>query len=692
MFEKFVEKHIEDLTHIANAVRSLSMDAVLKAKSGHIGLPLGCAEIGTLLYFAVMNYSPKNPNWIDRDRFVLSAGHGSMLLYSLLHLAGYDLNLEDLKQFRQLHSKTPGHPEYGHSAGVECTTGPLGQGLSMAVGMALSERMLNARFPHVGSNDIIDHRTFVLAGDGCLMEGVTSEACSLAGHLKLNRLIVLYDANNITIDGTVDITFSEDVAKRYESYGFRIFHAEANDFLSLAKAMDLAYENSLLPNGESGPSLIICKGIAGKGSPKWEGKHKIHGNPMSAEDVAEAKKHLGLPADKSFYVSPEACEASKTLLSFREQKFLRWNSVLDDILSNWKSNQKDIYRLWFEIFTPFSAQPFQEEQWKLAKGKMATRVSGGKALVELAKSNPRLVGGSADLAGSNLTTLPDTSFVSAKDFSGRNIHFGVREHGMAAICNGITLHGAFQAFCATFLVFSDYLRPAIRLAALMKIPTLFIFTHDSYGVGEDGPTHQPVEHADALRAIPNLCTLRPADGLETFAAWENAVTKNTMKPTAFLLTRQDLPDLDEHLETPRLCSKISKEIEKGAYLLKDFSNKNNAKKLIFVASGSEVTIAFDAAKKLEQAQELNLSIRVVSCLCPKTLVKNPVTFHFLVPKNTKTFAIEASSGMSFGEIVGRDGSILHMESFGASAPISVLSQEFGFTVDHFVQFVKIQLA
>ncbi|KAB8033421.1 transketolase [Fluviispira multicolorata] len=696
MFTQFVSEHKNDLENIALAVRLLGMDAVLKAKSGHVGLPLGGAELGTFLYFAVMNHDAKQPHWIDRDRFVLSAGHGSMLQYALLHLARYDLTKEDLTQFRQLGSKTPGHPEFGHTAGIECTTGPLGQGISNAVGMTIAERMLAARF-NDSHHSLIDHRTFVIAGDGCLMEGVSAEACSLAGHLKLNRLIVLYDANNITIDGTIDISFSENVGKRYEAYGWNILNADGNDFISLAQAMDKANHFSNMPNGETGPTLIICKGIPGKGSPKWEGKPKIHGNPMSAEDVIDAKKHLGVSNTEPFYIPHYCIESANKLANICAKKTRSWFETFNKVTSQWEKENPEKYNLWKNLFENNSLKGFQESTLNLAQGKMATRTASGKALCELAAENPALVGGSADLAGSNLTTLPNTTFINAKDFSGRNIHFGVREHGMAAICNGITLHGGLRAFCATFAVFSDYMRPAIRLAALMKIPTLFILTHDSYAVGEDGPTHQPIEHAAALRAIPDLNVYRPADIVETFVAWENAILSEN-KPTALLLTRQDLEDIDSHLPEQRNKDDIKEGIKKGAYLLKDFSNENQAHKIVLIAAGSEVIIALNTAKLLESkmsetasGEKVKLSVRVVSAQAPQVLVENPVTLNKLVPKEYPIYAIEAGSPQSWGEIVGRNGAIFSMKTFGSSAPASVLAKHFGFTPEAFCSFVLNQM-
>ena len=704
-FKEFVQNNKRDLENVALAVRLLGMDTVLKSKSGHVGLPLGGAEMGVFTYFAVMNHNPQYSKWIDRDRFVLSAGHGSALQYALLHLSGYKINLDDLAQFRQLESKTPGHPEYGHTDGVECTTGPLGQGVAMGAGMALAERMIAARFNDnsiINSNthDLINHRTFVLAGDGCMMEGVSAEACSLAGHLKLNRLIVLYDANNITIDGTIDISFGENVAKRFESYGFNIFYADGNSFESLATNFDKAIEKSNLPNGETGPSLIICKTLAGKGSPKWEGKPKIHGNPMSLDDVNEAKIHLGVDNLDPFFVPEKCYESARKLMLTRVRKSEYWFDFLDEMKRRWTLENSEKLELWRSLFESENNTAFSPAHFEQAKGKMATRIASGKALTALAELNPKLVGGSADLAGSNMTTIPNSSFISSKDFSGRNIHFGVREHGMAAICNGVTLHGGLQAYCATFLVFSDYMRPAIRLAALMKVPTLFIFTHDSYGVGEDGPTHQPIEHTDSLRLIPQLNVTRPADALETFVAWEDAVLSRQL-PSALLLTRQDVSDLDEKLISPRPLSILQEQLSKGGYLLKDFMPKNNSselKEIILVASGSEVEIALKAAHILEANEYHSVfknkaifSVRVVSSPSPQVLLQNPLHLNYLLPKDKLIFAIEASRGQCFGEIVGRSGAVFALNRFGASAPYSILSEALGFTELKFTEFVLNQL-
>ena len=698
MFSEFVAAHQSDLENVAVAVRSLGMDAVLKSKSGHVGLPLGGADMGTLLYFSVMNYAPHNPKWIDRDRFVLSAGHGSMLQYALLHLAGFDLPLKEIENFRQWGSLTPGHPEYGHTEGVEVTTGPLGQGIANAVGLALAERMLSARFSLDSSADapgLIDHNTYVILGDGCMMEGVSSEACSVAGHLKLSKLIALYDANNITIDGTIDIAFTENVGARFAAYGWNVVEADGNNFVSLAAALDIATAHASKPVGTTGPTLIVCKGIAGKGSPKWEGKHKVHGNPMSAEDVVDAKKHLGIADTTPFAVPQTSLDSARKLVALRSAKEKAWQQNFETTQAKWNKTNPELAKAWKSHFeTDNKNVSFSDASWTQAAGKMATRAASGKALSELAKTDKRLVGGSADLAGSNNTTLPETTFVSAGNFEGRNIHFGVREHAMGAITNGMALHGGLRPYCATFAVFSDYMRPPVRLAALMKIPSLFIFTHDSYAVGEDGPTHQPVEQAAALRAIPNLNVFRPADALETFAAWEAAL-QSSDKPTALLLTRQDVPDLDTELAAPRSREDVRESMITGASLLKDFDNTSAAQKLIFVASGSEVAPALRAARLLEgkklqtlKGETVQLNVRVVSAPAPQLLSENPVVLNRLVPKGVPVIAVEAGSPQGWGEIVGRDGAIFAMKHFGASAPADALTQQFGFTPENLALFAS----
>ncbi|NBO38486.1 transketolase [bacterium] len=688
MFVERVRSHESQLKTIATAVRCMGMDAVLKAKSGHVGLPLGGADIGTFLYFAAMQHSPEDSHWLNRDRFVLSAGHGSMLQYALLHLSGYNVSLSDIKNFRQLNSKTPGHPEFGHTEGVEVTTGPLGQGIANAVGMALAERMLAARL-NVGNHQPINHKTYVLLGDGCLMEGISSEACSLAGHLKLDKLVAFYDANNITIDGTIDITFTENVGQRFEAFGWRVLHADSHNFVSLAQAIDTSDKEN---NSSPRPTLVICTGVAGKGSPKWEGQPKIHGNPMTADDVIEAKKNLGVGNFESFYVDEAAYIAAKTCLKdFALPAYEKWKKNSEAMLNEWSKQNPKALNTWTAHTASQVNVDVADTLWDALGTKMATRVASGKTLACLAEANPTLIGGSADLAGSNNTTLANSSFVQPGEYSGRNIHFGVREHAMAAISNGLALHGGFRPYCATFAVFSDYMRPSIRLAALMKVPTIFVLTHDSYAVGEDGPTHQPIEHAASLRCIPNLEVLRPADARETLMAWELALS-HSETPTALLLTRQDVANLDDTLTTPRTAKEVAQGLRAGAYLLKDFDAPQHAQKLTFIASGSEVAATLQAAQWLQQqslgtlsGEGVQLNVRVVSCPAPQKLVRDPVTLARLVPENIPTIAVEAGSAFGWGDIVGRRGAIFGINHFGASAPAVTLTHAFGLTSEAIAQ-------
>lgn len=690
-----VKQYESDLKNVATNIRTLSMDAVLKANSGHIGLPLGGADMAVLLYFLALKHDPKNPGWIDRDRFVLSAGHGSMLQYAALHLSGYDLTLKDIEGFRCLGSKTPGHPEFGITPGVECTTGPLGQGLAMAVGKAIAERTLAAKFNDSKSaSPLIDHRTYVIAGDGCMMEGVASEACSLAGHLKLNKLVCLYDANNITIDGTIDVSFSEDVGKRFEAYGWDVIQADGHDFHSLACGLDQFLKTSNKEPGQGNPTLIICKTKAGFGSKKWEGKPKVHGNPLTAEDVADVKRELGRDPDQSFTVYPETTQSLKTLRQVElNQTSETWENTLQKTLSSWMAQKDPRAELWASHFAPSDPAVDENSFGSLASDlpeSEATRASSGRALNFINQEIPNLFGGSADLAGSNNTTLSGENFIEAINFSGKNIHFGVREHAMGAICNGIALHGGLRPYCATFTVFSDYMRPAIRLAALMKIPSTFVLTHDSFFVGEDGPTHQPVEHAASLRIIPDLNVWRPADAFETYAAWCLAVSE-AQKPSALLLTRQKVPNLD-HLSTKlgvtgyqtRSFENVISGLRNGAYLLKDFEPRGSERQLTLIASGSEVAATLEAASLIEQKLKdtgSSVSIRVVSCPAPQSLLKNQTKLEELVPGSIKTIAIEAGCSSCWKGIVGRNGAVIAMDRFGESGPAETLAKHFGFSPD-----------
>ena len=711
MIQNFVAREQSGLESIAQTLRTLCMDTVLKSKSGHIGLPLGAAELVTLLYFGVMNHDPKNPLWVDRDRFVLSAGHGSALLYAALHLSGYDLSIDDLKSFRQFGSKTPGHPELGVTPGVECTTGPLGQGLAMAVGMALAEAHLAARFSHTPQpktqEQIFNHRTFVLAGDGCLMEGVALEAISLAGHLKLNRLVVFYDDNRITIDGNTSITFTEDVPQRFSACGWNVFHTDGNDFMGLATALDEALAAADGPRGSTGPTVVVCRTVPGKGMARWEGLHKVHGNPFTAEDVAAAKTAWGIDPSESFSVPANVSSIAKQFIAKRIARHGQWQAAKASAIEGLEGQLKADFERRFE--SPPKESPtvdtahgpeafcFGADQMGPARGEGATRVFSGKALQTAFGSLPELIGGSADLAGSNNTTLEGTTFITPGSYGGHNIHFGVREHAMAAIANGLALHGGMRPYCATFAVFSDYMRPAIRLAALMRLPTIFVLTHDSYAVGEDGPTHQPVEHAAALRAIPGLRVLRPADGLETFAAWQTALASSD-QPTALLLTRQNVTDLDvllvEQGLPPRAYVDVMRSMALGAMILRSSQADQHTKargeicRISLLASGSETADALRAATVLESknggwqsstSTPVTLAVDVISVPNPVALAQNPQLLAALAPLSHKLVAVEAGVSQSFAAVIGRGGLFIGINRFGESAPAQVLKSHFGLT-------------
>ena len=564
------------LAKVALSVRTLSMDAIQKANSGHPGLPLGCAELGALLYGEILKHDPSDPAWLDRDRFVLSAGHGSMLLYSMLHLSGYKVSLDDIRAFRQIGSPCAGHPEYGHCPGIETTTGPLGQGLATAVGMAIAERMLAARF-NTPAHPVIDHWTYVLAGDGCLQEGVASEASSLAGHLGLEKLIVFYDSNRITIDGGTELAFTEDVAKRYEAYGWKVLKGDMYDFEGVARLVAEAKADT--PK----PKLIILTSVIGKGAPTLQGSHKTHGAPLGPEEIQRARAAMGIPADADFYVAPEARAYFETRKAVFRKTRESWNSLY----AAWKAANPAKAAELAAFLSGKPSAPFAAPAFAAGES-LATRAASGKALAAASAAWPNLVGGSADLTGPNSSQLPSGGVFSRSDRAGRMIHYGVREHAMAAVSNGLALHGGLRSFCATFLVFADYLRPALRLSALMKLPVIYILTHDSVFLGEDGPTHQPVEHLASLRCMPNVRVLRPADAEETVAAWEMALER-TDGPTVLALSRQNLPVLakadPEWRETMRL----------GAYVVR---NSKGEPDVVVLASGSEVPLALAAAERI----------------------------------------------------------------------------------------------
>ncbi|WP_047153206.1 transketolase [Aneurinibacillus tyrosinisolvens] len=649
-------------------IRTLSIDQVEAANSGHPGLPMGAAPMTYVAWTRFMKHNPANPNWFNRDRFVLSAGHGSALLYSLLHLSGYDLSIEDLKNFRQWGSRTPGHPEFGHTSGVEATTGPLGQGFGMAVGMAMAERFLAATYNRDG-HDVIDHYTYTLCGDGDLMEGVQAEAASLAGHLKLGRLIALYDSNNISLDGDTDQAFTENVAKRFEAYGWQVLRVEdGNDLEQLAKAIEEAKQDT------TRPSLVEIRTVIGYGSPNKGGKSAAHGSPLGADEVKLVKEAYKW-GHEPFHVPAEVRAHFDKLKEAGAKLEAEWNELWQSYRQKYPEDARMLEaamhgRLpenWdadLTVFTP-------------ADGKIATRDASGKAINEMAQAIPYFLGGSADLASSTKTNIKGENVFNSHDYSGRNIWFGVREHGMAAAMNGMSLHGGVKVFGGTFFVFSDYLRPAIRLAALMKQPVIYVLTHDSIAVGEDGPTHEPVEHLPALRAIPGLTVLRPADANETFAAYHYALGESE-EPVAMVLSRQGLPVLEKTDELAR------KNVRRGAYVLSDTDGEPQ---VILIATGSEVQLAVEAQKALSAK---NVKARIVSMPSWELFEKQPEDYkESVLPSGVKArVAIEMASPFGWERYAGQQGAIVGINTFGASAPGNKVMQEYGFTVDNVVSTVE----
>lgn len=652
-----------------NTIRFLSADAVQKANSGHAGLPMGAAAIGYTLYKRHLRFNPKNPNWPNRDRFILSAGHGSMLLYSLLYLTGYDLPFDELKQFRRWGSLTPGHPEYGITKGVETTTGPLGQGLATAVGMAIAEAHLAAVYNRPGYQ-IIDHFTYVLASDGDLMEGVTSEACSLAGHLQLGKLIVFYDDNRVTIDGSTEISFTEDRAKRFEAYQWQVLHVvDGNNVEELDKAIKLA-------KADARPSIIICRTHLGYGYPTWQDKSIAHSGIPSKEELEGAKKALGFPTEPAFYVSDEVLAHFREAVSTGAQLESAWSSLISQYAEAYPQLASELQRIingdlpadWEESLPFFAAD---------SKG-MPTRSASNKVINTLAKIMPELMGGSADLTTSNSTMIENTLDFQPGQYEGRYIYFGVREHAMGAIMNGLAVHGGVVPFAGTFLVFSDYLRPALRLSALSNFPSIWIFSHDSFCLGEDGPTHQPIEHLTSLRLIPNLVTLRPADANETVEAWKVAL-KRRHAPTAIALTRQTVPIFD------RSEFASAEGLQKGAYVMADLGGKKP--RLILMASGSEVELIINAGKQL--AAE-GIPVRLVSFPSWELFKQQDKAYRdsVLLPDVKARVAVEAGTSVGWERWVGLDGGIVAVDHFGASAPNSVLFEKFGFNVENILSVCR----
>ena len=652
---------------IANTIRGLSVDGVAAANSGHPGMPLGMADVCAVLWSEHMNFNPKNPKWLNRDRFILSAGHGSMLIYSLLHLYGYDLSMDDLKAFRQWGSKTPGHPENFVTAGVETTTGPLGQGVANAVGFALAEASLAARYNREGS-EIIDHYTYVVAGDGCLQEGISHEACSFAGHNKLGKLIMLYDSNNITIDGPTHISFTEDTRKRFEAYGWQVLEIDGHDYDQINSAIAEAKKE------KSKPSIIICKTIIGFGSPNRAGTSKAHGEPFPAEEIELMKEKLGLPKDKSFIVPDEISDLRAKTQEKGESLENKWNELWE----NYKNkNQEAAKELENSIKGEISKEALDIPLFGSEKA-IATRSASGTILNHIAKYIPQLMGGSADLTPSNNTLPAGEESFSPENPKGRYIRYGVREHGMAAIMNGMALHGGVLPYSGTFFVFSDYMRPAMRMSALMEQQVVYVLTHDSIGLGEDGPTHQPEAHLWAYRMIPNMTVIRPMDANETAEAWKSAL-KNKKGPTCLVLTRQNLPVYDR----AGLGWAKSEEAQKGGYVLcedKDFE-------AIIIATGSEVELAVEAKAKLN---EQGVKVRIVSMPSTNIFDEQPQEYkESVLPKNIlKRVAVEAGVTLGWYKYVGLEGRVIGLDRFGASAPYKTLYKEFGITTDAIVEAVN----
>ena len=650
-----------------NTIRTLAIDAIQRANSGHPGAPMGCAPMAYALWTRHLRHDPHAPDWIDRDRFVLSNGHASMLLYSLLHLSGYELSLDDIKNFRQWESKTPGHPENHLTAGVETTTGPLGQGFANAVGFAIAEAQLAAKYNREG-HQVIDHFTYAIAGDGCLMEGVAAEAASLAGHLGLGKLVVLYDDNSITIDGNTSVAFTEDVERRFRAYGWHCQTVEdGNDLDAIDAAIVAAKEEG------SRPSLIAVKTHIGYGSPNMQDTSKVHGSPLGAAEIKLTKEAYGWPAEEDFLVPEEVKLHFADQILQRAAAAKTWGEKWEAYGEAYGAEASELERRfggelpegWRDHLPKFATD---------AKG-MATRASSGKVIQALAEVLPELIGGSADLAASNVTLMKDKTRFAAESPEGRNIYFGVREHAMGAICNGLALHGGFIPFGATFLVFSDYMRGAVRLGALEQAKAIWVWTHDSIGLGEDGPTHQPIEHLAALRAIPNFLMMRPADANEVAEAWAFAIESD--RPVGLALTRQGVPTLDREAMAPASM------IAKGGYVLAD----SEAPKAIIMASGSEVMLALEAHASLAAA---GIPTRVVNMACFKLFDEQDKDYRDAVlPPNLRArVAVEAGTSLGWYRYVGLDGEVIGLDHFGASAPAATLYEKFGLTAEAIVERIK----
>lgn len=659
-----LSKSQRDHKDMANAIAALSMDAVQKANSGHPGMPMGMADVATVLFSKFLKFDPSAPDWADRDRFILSAGHGSMLIYSLLHLTGYKaMTMDQIKNFRQLGAITAGHPEYGHVPGVETTTGPLGQGISNAVGFAIAERHLNARY----GDELVDHHTYVIAGDGCLMEGISQEALSLAGHLKLNKLIVFWDDNNITIDGPVSLSDSTNQKKRFEASGWKVIEIDGHNPVQIANAIRRAHKSDL-------PTLVACKTDIGKGAPNKEGSNKAHGSPLGDDEIAATREARGWN-HPPFEIPDDIYKMWKRPGRKGRKQHKEWKARL-------ASAQKgeDFQRAMRGELNAGWQEDFQTYKDKIAAEAptMATRASSGKALGALTELLTDMISGSADLEGSNKTKTPATSDeIQAGHYGGRYINYGIREHGMAAAMNGMSLHGGILPYSGLFMVFMDYCRPSVRLAALMEIQSIYVATHDSIGVGEDGPTHQPVEHLASLRAIPNCYTYRPADALETAECWELAVQRRDA-PSIMALTRQNVPHVRDNA-SKNMC-------ERGGYVLRPGAGSDD---IILIASGSEVGLAVEAHEKLS---EEGISARVVSMPCLDVFMEQDENYiRSVLGKNLPKIAIEAGIRQGWDALIGREGGFIGMNSFGASAPGAQLFPHFGITSDAIIDMAKEKL-
>ena len=656
--------------HAANAIRALSMDAVQKANTGHPGAPMGMADIAEVLWTGYLKYNPANPNWADRDRFVLSNGHGSMLIYSLLHLTGFDLSMDDIKDFRQLHSKTPGHPEYGYTPGVETTTGPLGQGLANAVGMALAEKLMAARFNKQG-HQVVDHRTWCFVGDGCLMEGISHEACSLAGTLGLGKLNVVYDDNGISIDGEIEGWFTDDTPARFEAYGWHVVRdVDGHDPDAIAAAFDAALAET------SRPSIICCKTTIGKGSPNKEGTESCHGAPLGADEITLTREALGWSHDP--FVVPDDVYAHWDARSAGAEAEAAWQSSFDAYKGDCAELAEEfVRRMAGELPAEFlSGVDDFIAQCVANESDVASRKASQQVIAAIAPTLPELLGGSADLAGSNLTLWPGAVGADASDAEGNYIYYGVREFAMAAMMNGIALHGGFIPYGGTFLIFMEYARNAVRMAALMRQRAIYVFTHDSVGLGEDGPTHQPVEQLTAMRSTPNLDTWRPCDAVESAVAWKQAILR-TDGPSALVFSRQTLP------HQVGAAERVS-DVTRGGYVLREEQGELEA---IIIATGSEVALATDAAEKLSAAGR---GVRVVSMPCAEVFQRQDVEYReSVLPSHLLArVAVEASHQDWWYKYVGLDGRVVGMNSFGESAPGPVLMKEFGFTVENVIEAVE----